>query len=145
MSPATSGAKSDLTSRLRMHYDTAMHAGDQFMEFITQVTVADTYVFWPRRMHPCQPKTSNKFANIMPESRTNLIISGNFLIYLFFCAATQAEVTKAYNMLQRYRDLLRSLAKSADWSTIGLIRPSLLRTESFFHGAAEGIRLLGQK
>lgn len=85
------------------------------------------------------------FTNILAESRTNLIISGNFLIYLFFCAATEEQVAKAYDMLQKYRDILRSLAKSADWSTIGLIRPSLLRTESFFHGAAEGIRLLGKK
>jgi len=44
-----------------------------------------------------------------------------------------------------YRDLLKSLAKSADWSTIGLIRPTLLRTESFFHGAAEGIRVSSHK
>jgi len=42
----------------------------------------------------------------MAESRTNLIISGNFLIYLFFCAATEEEVTQAYDMLQKYRGLL---------------------------------------
>lgn len=46
-------------------------------------------------------------------------------------------------MLQRHYDDLRSLADASDWSTIGLIRPALLRVESFFHGAAEGIRDAG--
>jgi hypothetical protein len=67
------------------------------------------------------------------------------LIYLFFCASTEDQVAKAYDMLQKYQDILRVLAKGSDWSTIGLVRPSLLRTESFFHGAAEGIRLSGLK
>lgn len=53
----------------------------------------------------------------------------------------ESQVSRAYEMLQEYQKILTSAAKNADWSTIGLIRPSLLRTDSFFHGAAEGIRL----
>jgi hypothetical protein len=34
---------------------------------------------------------------------------------------------------------LIELIKASDWSTIGLIRPSLLRTESFFHNAKGAI------
>jgi hypothetical protein len=74
-----------------------------------------------------------------------LIISGNFLIYLFFRSSTEEQVAKAYGMLQEYQTALQSPAQTAEWSTIGLIRPSLLRTESFFHGAAEGIRGSGDK
>lgn len=47
-------------------------------------------------------------------------------------------------MLEKFRDLLVVMEKKADWSTTALIRPSLLRTESFFNGAAEGIRLSGR-
>lgn len=79
------------------------------------------------------------------DCRTNLIIGGNHLIYLFFCASTESQVAKAYELLQTYQEILTLAAKNSDWSTIGLIRPSLLRTESFFHGAAEGIRLSGLK
>ncbi|KAG0651918.1 putative transcriptional regulatory [Hyphodiscus hymeniophilus] len=127
MSPATSAAKSDPTSNLRLHFNLAMLAGEQLIDFVAHMRSIDIYAFWPR------------------QSRSNFIIAGNFFIYLFFNASTEEQVAKAHEMLQRYRDLLRSLAKSADWSTIGLIRPSLLRTESFFYGAAEGIRITGQK
>jgi hypothetical protein len=43
-------------------------------------------------------------------------------------------------MLQRYQEILAGAAKNADWSNIGLIRPSILRADSFFHGAADSIR-----
>jgi hypothetical protein len=52
MSPATSAAKSDTTSKLRQHFETAMCAGEEFMTFIAHVRVVDIYAFWPRRMHP---------------------------------------------------------------------------------------------
>jgi hypothetical protein len=71
----------------------------------------------------------------------SLVICGNFLIYLFFCASTEAQVARAYDMLQRYHDMLRSLADKADCTNISLIRPALVRAGSFFHGAAEGIRV----
>jgi hypothetical protein len=51
MSPATSVAKSDTTSRLRQHFEAAMSAGEEFMTFIAQIQMADIYAFWPRRMH----------------------------------------------------------------------------------------------
>jgi len=54
MSPATSGAKADPMSKLRLHYDVAMRAGDHFMDFITRIAVVDIYVFWPRRMDSLQ-------------------------------------------------------------------------------------------
>jgi hypothetical protein len=50
MSPATSIAKSDTTSKLRQHFGSAMYAGEQFMDFITKLRAADVYAFWPRRM-----------------------------------------------------------------------------------------------
>lgn len=42
-------------------------------------------------------------------------------------------------MLERFRDILRALVASSDWSTVGLLRPTLLRTESFFANAAGAI------
>lgn len=87
----------------------------------------------------------NIVADTLTDSRTNLIIAVDFLIYLFFCASTEEQVAKAYDLLQKYQDLLRTMVNASDWSTIGLIRPTFLRTESFFHSAAEGIRLAGRK
>ncbi|KUJ15951.1 uncharacterized protein LY89DRAFT_735093 [Mollisia scopiformis] len=126
MAPATSESKTNPTSRLRHHYSGALAEGEALMTFMEKLSTMDLHTFWPR------------------HSRTNLIVAGNHLIYLFFCASTQEQGTKSYGMLEKYRDILRNMAKAADWSTIGLIRPSLLRTESFFHGAAEGIRLAGR-
>lgn len=127
MAPATSESKSNPSSRLCYHYNSALAEGEAFMNLMTKIGSMDLHNFWPR------------------HSRTNLIIAGDFLIYLFFCASTEEQVAKAYDFLQKYQDLLRAMAKASNWSTIGLIRPTLLRTESFFHGAAEGIRLAGRK
>ncbi|CZR60691.1 uncharacterized protein PAC_10587 [Phialocephala subalpina] len=126
MSPATPESKQNPASRLCYYYNEALAEGEALMRFMGKLMGVDLHVFWPR------------------HSRTNLILAGNHLIYLFFCASTEAQVAKAYSMLEKYRDILREMAKSADWSTIGLIRPSLLRTESFFHGAAEGIKKAGR-
>ncbi|KAH8803688.1 fungal-specific transcription factor domain-containing protein [Xylogone sp. PMI_703] len=126
MAPATPESKSDPSSRLCHYFNDALVEGKNFVGFVAKIRIQDLYVFWPRL------------------NRTNLILSTNFLIYLFFCASNETQVASAYEMLQRYQGILQSLAKASDWSTIGLIRPSLLRTQSFFHGAAEGIRLAGQ-
>ncbi|KAH8648199.1 fungal-specific transcription factor domain-containing protein [Tricladium varicosporioides] len=123
LAPATHESKSDPDSNLCRHYALAMKEGENFVELVSKMCTTDLHVFWPR------------------HSRTNLIIGGNHLIYLFFCSATEVGVAKSYELLQKYQDLLSSAVKKADWSTVGLIRPSLLRTDSFFHNAAEGIRL----
>ncbi|RFU32377.1 hypothetical protein B7463_g3983, partial [Scytalidium lignicola] len=77
-------------------------------------------------------------------SRTHRIISTDFLIHLFFFTSNEAQVAKVYDMLQKYQDILLSMAKAPDWSPVALIRPSLLRTQSFLHDAAKGIRLAGR-
>ncbi|KAH6666699.1 fungal-specific transcription factor domain-containing protein [Halenospora varia] len=123
LAPATHESKSDPDSNLCRHYALAMKEGENFVELVSKMCATDLHAFWPR------------------HSRTNLIIGGNHLIYLFFCSATEVGVAKSYELLQRYQELLSSAAKKADWSTVGLVRPSLLRTDSFFHNAAEGIRL----
>ena len=76
----------------------------------------------------------------LADSRSNLLLAGNFLIYLFLLATTQDEVAAAYNLLEQYHDSLRYLQGVADTTSMALIRPSLLRAESFFHEAAEILR-----
>lgn len=66
--------------------------------------------------------------------------AGNFLIYLFLCASTAEQVEKSYALLEGHRHALRYLADVADKTTIGLVRPALLRTESFFKEAIEIMR-----
>jgi hypothetical protein len=66
--------------------------------------------------------------------------AGNFLIYLFLCATTAEQVEKSYILLEEYRQSLRYLAEMGDEATMVMIRPSLLRTESFFKEAIEILR-----
>ncbi|CAG8959687.1 hypothetical protein HYFRA_00001592 [Hymenoscyphus fraxineus] len=122
MAPATPEAKSDPGSALCKYYAEALQEGEAFLQSMSHALTVDLESFWPR------------------YSRSNLIVGGNHLVYLFFCASTETQVAKAYEMLQKYQDILNKASKITDWSTIGLIRPSLLRTDSFFRGAAEGIR-----
>ncbi|RDW72941.1 hypothetical protein BP6252_06848 [Coleophoma cylindrospora] len=125
MSPATSAAKANPGSRLCENFSEALSEGHIFVDFISKLRMTDIRVFWSR------------------HCRTNLIHSGNFLIYLFFCASTEKQVKEAYDILQVFRADLRFMADNADWRTIGLLRPVLLRAESFFQGAAKGIRDAG--
>ncbi|KAL3425162.1 hypothetical protein PVAG01_04443 [Phlyctema vagabunda] len=125
MAPATATSKADPTSRLCQKFQLGLQEGQRFVEFMSGVRTMDVRVFWSR------------------HSRTNLVICANFLIYLFFGASTAVQVKEAYDMLQRFHTDLRFLADVADWSTIGLVRPALLRVESFFQSAAEGIRVAG--
>jgi hypothetical protein len=62
MSPATSVAKSDASSRLRQHFNVALNAGEQFMDFFTKVGKTELYTFWPRRIS-LLPQTPVMFAN----------------------------------------------------------------------------------
>jgi hypothetical protein len=142
MAPATPDSKTNPASRLCHYYTEALSEGEALIKYMNRLSTMDLHIFWPRRKTPLNSILFT--SNYATDARTNLIIAGNHLIYLFFCASTEAQVAKSYSMLEKYRDILRSMAKTADWSTIGLIRPSLLRTESFFHGAAEGIRLAGR-
>jgi hypothetical protein len=50
----------------------------------------------------------------LTDSRTNLIISGNFLIYLFFYASTEDQVANAYDLLQKYQEQLQTMAAASD-------------------------------
>ncbi|EPE35349.1 Zn2/Cys6 DNA-binding protein [Glarea lozoyensis ATCC 20868] len=122
MSPATPESKSNSDSNLSKHFDLALSVGEEFVQFAAKLFSMDMKTFWTR------------------HSRNNLIICSNHLIYLFFCASTQEHVANAYSMLQRYQEILGAAANHADWSNIGLIRPSILRADSFFHGAADSIR-----
>ncbi|PMD52493.1 uncharacterized protein K444DRAFT_668797 [Hyaloscypha bicolor E] len=123
MAPETPELKSNSTSCLCYHYPSALVEGESFVNLMAQLSSTTLRNFWPR------------------HSRTNLIISTNFVIYLFFCGSTEEQVAKAYDLLQKHQGALREMVKISDWATIGLVRPSLLRTESFFHGAVKGIRL----
>lgn len=142
MAPATSESKSNPASRLCFLFDSALNEGRAFVTLMAKISHMNLHLFWPRRNF-LPDSILDTCTDALIDSRTNLIIGGDFLIYLFFCASTEPQVTQAYEMLQQYQESLQRMASLSDWSTIGLIRPTLLRTESFFHGAAEGIKLAG--
>lgn len=74
------------------------------------------------------------------DSRTHLVHAGNFLIYLFLCACTVEQVERSYSLLETYHHALRFLAAMADENSMGMLRPALLRIESFFKEAVEIMR-----
>ena len=76
----------------------------------------------------------------MVDARTQLILCGNFIIYLFVCATGPAETAAAFGLLDDFHDALQRLSTMADHSNIGLLRPAALRVDSFFAQAAKIMR-----
>ncbi|KAJ9272880.1 transcriptional regulator family: Fungal Specific TF [Paecilomyces variotii] len=122
MSPATPLSKSNPFSNLRTHFDSALEEFSLFVKLVSSIKAEDLCAFWGR------------------HSRTHLVHAGNFLIYLFLCASTAGQVEKSYALLEGYRHALRCLAEVTDEAGTGLVRPALLRTESFFKEAIKIMR-----
>ena len=74
------------------------------------------------------------------DARTHLVHCGNFLIYLFLCASTVEQVQESYLLLEAYHDALRFLTAAADDRVMRMLRPAMLRIESFFKEALEIMR-----
>lgn len=141
MSPATPLSKSNPFSNLRTHFDPALEEFKYFVKLISSIQPADLAAFWGRRMYQLlyEYRDLELLINVV-DARTHLVHTGNFLIYLFLCASTAEQVEKSYALLERYRHALRYLAEVADDTSMAMIRPALLRTESFFKEAIEIMR-----
>lgn len=75
------------------------------------------------------------------DARSQLILCGNFLIYLFLLAPSPAQVQATFQLLERYHESLLRLREWADDdASIALLRPAALRMDSFFTQAAQIMR-----
>ncbi|OAA55792.1 fungal specific transcription factor domain-containing protein [Niveomyces insectorum RCEF 264] len=119
MSPVTKAAKQDADSRLRRYFSAAVDEFAPFIEFMHGISAESLHAFWG------------------VHARSQLIICGNFLIYLFLLAPSAAEIQESFQVLSRFHDALRRLSAMADNIAIDLLRPVALRIDTFFTQSAQ--------
>ncbi|TPX16846.1 uncharacterized protein E0L32_003408 [Thyridium curvatum] len=122
MSPVTKAAKRDPNSSLRRHFNEAIRAFAPFTMFMGDITPECLHAFWGN------------------QARSQLILCGNFLIYLFLLAPDPEQVQATFQLLERFHDSLQRLSAAADEVSIHLLRPVALRIDSFFSQAAQIMR-----
>lgn len=128
MHPATAKAKVDDNSSLQRWFATALAEFEDFVNFFAGLDVTCLHGFIPR------------------HTRSQLILCGNFLIYLFLLARKQADVCKAYQLLEDFQgSLLRLEAPSSRYlasssRTVLFLKPVAFRIHSFFSQAADIMR-----
>lgn len=73
-------------------------------------------------------------------ARSQLILCGNFLIYLFIVAANDHDIKIAHDLLLTFHVSLQRLTATEYFIGKLLLRPVALRVDSFFQQAGEIIR-----
>ncbi|SPO07078.1 uncharacterized protein DNG_09772 [Cephalotrichum gorgonifer] len=122
MSPATREAKAIPQSNLRQWFPRALSEFRAFTDFVANMTKEDLECFWIR------------------HARSHLILCGNFLIYLFLLASAPSDVEAAYGLLESFHQSLQRLRETESEDGRLLLRPVMLRIDSFFTQAAGVIR-----
>ncbi|KAF4983832.1 hypothetical protein FZEAL_838 [Fusarium zealandicum] len=122
MHPATRIAKATPGSNLRQWLSTALAEFELFTAFMACITEEELTGFWGR------------------HGRSQFILCGNFLIYLFLLATEPCDVEAAYRLLERFHQSLQRLGSTTDIAAKMLLRPVILRIDSFFTQAAELIK-----
>ncbi|CAH0003618.1 unnamed protein product [Clonostachys byssicola] len=122
MSPATREAKANPDSNLSKWFSTALESFKSFACFMDEITEEDLTGFWGR------------------HARSQLILCGNFLIYLFLLASKPQDIEAAYRLLEKFHQSLQRLGGTEDLSARLLLRPVILRIDSFFLQATELIK-----
>ncbi|KAL5417220.1 hypothetical protein PMIN04_007864 [Paraphaeosphaeria minitans] len=112
MYPATSEAKAEPSSSLRRWFAAALTAFKPFTDFVSALKDDDLDYFWTR------------------HARSQLILCGNFLIYLFILALGPDEVKSAYQLLDWFHQALQRLGVSGNSNVHLLLRPLKLRIDS---------------
>ncbi|OHE93549.1 hypothetical protein CORC01_11146 [Colletotrichum orchidophilum] len=122
MNPATKIAKAIPSSNLRLWFGTALSQFAGFTKFMRSIRPKDLQGFWGR------------------HARSQLVLCGNFIIYLFVLATEPEDVTSAFALLEGFHDALQQLNREADSTSQLLILPVTLRIDSFFMQAADRLR-----
>ncbi|EHK44883.1 hypothetical protein TRIATDRAFT_139428 [Trichoderma atroviride IMI 206040] len=122
MYPATRAAKANPESNLRKWFIHALGEFQSFVSFFSSISEEDLRGFWCR------------------HARSQLILCGNFLIYLFLLASDQGHIEAAYQLLQDFHHALKRLGETTHKPGRLLLRPVRLRLDSFFRQAATILR-----
>ncbi|QPG96638.1 hypothetical protein C2857_004844 [Epichloe festucae Fl1] len=122
MHPATKAAKSQPNSNLRQWFAYALADFTQFTEFFVSINMGDFRGFWGR------------------HARSQLILCGNFLVYLFLMAGDRAHIEAAHKLLEDFRVKVNRISMTDHIPTRAMIRAATIRTNSFFAQAAAVMR-----
>ncbi|KAH7120265.1 fungal-specific transcription factor domain-containing protein [Dactylonectria estremocensis] len=122
MYPATREAKATPGSNLRQWLTAALAQFKVFTAFMGEITEEELTGFWVR------------------HARSQLILCGNFLIYLFLLASEPHDIEAAYQLLEKFHQSLQRLGATKDDAARALLRPAMLRIDSFFMQATELIK-----
>lgn len=74
------------------------------------------------------------------DSRSQLILCGNFLIYLFLLASERRDIERAYRLLESFHQTVHDLGDTDQAQAKSLLRAATLRIDSFFTQAAQIMR-----
>ncbi|KIW11346.1 hypothetical protein PV08_10646 [Exophiala spinifera] len=122
MTPASMTAKYSPKSSLQRYFGAAMDQVEVFLAFMDGITAESLRAFWGR------------------HGRSQLILIGNFLIYLFLLSSNPEQVHATFRLLERFHESLQRIGEHVDEESVCLIRPVALRIDSFFTQAAKIMR-----
>jgi hypothetical protein len=74
------------------------------------------------------------------DARSQFILCGNFLIYLFLFTTEPQDVETAYRLLQSFQQSIHRLGSTGNLAAKLMLRPTILRINSFFIQASKLIR-----
>jgi hypothetical protein len=137
MYPATREAKTTPGSNLRRWQSAALSEFEQFVLFIDSISEEELTGFWGRRELATLP-----FGQLLnnADARSQFILCGNFLIYLFLLATEPHDVETAYRLLESFQQTIQRLKSTENLAAKLMLRPTILRIDSFFIQASELIR-----
>ncbi|KAF4996678.1 hypothetical protein FDECE_12330 [Fusarium decemcellulare] len=119
MWPSHMAAKTDPNSALRRYYDKALREFSPFVDFLDGIDARSLNSFWG------------------DHARSQLVLCGNFLVFLFLVAPTPDKVQETFQLLERvYSGLKRCRDMADNEEAVALLRPALLRVETLFTQAA---------
>lgn len=74
------------------------------------------------------------------DARSQLILCGNFLVFLFLLASDRRDIERAYRLLESFQQTVHALWDVDHVQVNTLLRAVTIRIDSFFTQAAEVMR-----
>jgi len=137
MTPASMAAKNNPHSTLRRYFGAAVEQFGAFLAFMNEITLEGLRAFWGRRQS-LPIVVGTQLTKI--DGRSQLLLTGNFLIYLFLLSSSPEQVRATFRLLELFHESLQRLSDLVDEESVGLMRPAALRIDSFFTQAAQIMR-----
>ena len=76
----------------------------------------------------------------LQDARSQFVLCGNFLVFLFLLASDRQDIERAYRLLESFHQTMHGLWDPDVDQVTTLLRVAKLRIDSFFTQAAEVMR-----